>query len=75
MKTYKNLFDKVCDFKNLYVSFKKARRGKQSRPNINAFSENLESELIRLEEELRSGTYRPVFSNVYFHEGQARLYW
>jgi len=74
MKTYKNLFDKVCDFENLYVSYKKARRGKQSRPNVNAFSANLESELIRLEEELRSRTYRPgEYHQFYIREPKRRL--
>lgn len=31
MKTYKNLYPQVCDFENLYIAYRKARRGKRGR--------------------------------------------
>lgn len=49
----------VYDFPNLYASFRKARRGKRSRPEVAAFEYNLEAELFGLRDELATFTYRP----------------
>ncbi len=59
MKTYKNLFPQICDFENLYQAFRKARRGKRRRLNVMAFEVNLEENLLTLQEELQTGSYRP----------------
>jgi len=32
MKTYRNLYPQVWDFENLYLAYRKARKGKRSRP-------------------------------------------
>lgn len=58
-KTYKNLYPKICAFENLYLAFRKARRGKRSRPDVAAFEHNLELELVHLQDELRAERYRP----------------
>lgn len=74
MKTYKNLFEKVHNFENLYEAYKKARRGKRYRPDVNAFTADLESELIALEDELRSGSYCPgKYHQFYIREPKRRL--
>lgn len=33
MKTYKHLYPQVCDFENIYVAYRKARKGKRRRAN------------------------------------------
>ncbi len=71
MKTYKNLYPRIYDFENLYLAYRKARRGKRKRPDVAASPAlhqtqcgasvefNLELELPRLQEELADETYRP----------------
>lgn len=59
MKTYKNLFDSVCSFENLYIAYLRAVKGKRITPDIDRFSFNMERELIELERELKDGSYRP----------------
>jgi len=59
MKTYKHLYPHICAFDNLYKAFRKARRGKRSRPDVAAFELNLELELPQLQDELVSQTYHP----------------
>jgi len=59
MKTFKNLYPRICDFENLYAAYRQARRGKRGRPDVAAFEFNLELELPRLQEELATETYQP----------------
>jgi retron-type reverse transcriptase len=59
MKSYGNLFEKVIDFENLWRAYRRARKGKRSRPAVAAFEYRLEGELCALREELASGVYRP----------------
>lgn len=58
MKTYKNLFARVCTFENLHLAFRKAASGKQGRFSCADFSFHREKEILRLQEELKSGEYR-----------------
>lgn len=58
MKTYNNLFEKVCSFENLHLAYLKARKCKRYRDEILKFSYNLEENLLRLENELRFQTYQ-----------------
>ncbi|MDP3026759.1 MAG: reverse transcriptase/maturase family protein [Nanoarchaeota archaeon] len=58
MKTYKNLFQEVCKFENLYTAYLKARRGKNNVAEVLEFTYNLENELFKLQDELRSQTYQ-----------------
>ena len=59
MKTYKNLYPKIHDFDNLYQAYRKARRGKRKREQVYRFEFELESNLLRLQEELATETYTP----------------
>ena len=59
MKTYKNLYPQVCSFENLYLAYKAAARRKRGRPDVARFEMNLPENLLQLEEELVSRTYRP----------------
>ena len=59
MKTYNNLYKKLCSIENLELAFKKARKGKSSSSCVVKFEENLSNELINLKHELESLTYYP----------------
>ena len=59
MKSYTNLFEKVMDFENLWRAYRRARKGKRSRPDVAAFEYRLEGDLCALRDELASGSYRP----------------
>jgi RNA-directed DNA polymerase len=74
MKTYKNLYPRICAFDNLYLAFRKARRGKRSRPDVAAFEQDLELELPQLQEELLTESYRPGrYRHFTIYEGKPRL--
>ena len=60
MKRAGNLFEAVCGFGNLYEAFKRSFRGSGRTAEACQFNFNLENELLRLKEELRTGLYRPA---------------
>ena len=59
MKTYKNIYKKIYSYDNLYLAYKKARKGKTKRPYVKEFEENLDKNLIDLRFELITLTYSP----------------
>lgn len=59
MKTYNNLFDKLCSLENLRLAFKKARKGKAKKWYVKEFEVNLEGELTKLKVELETQSYKP----------------
>ena len=59
MKRHGYLFERIVTFDNLLLAGKKALRGKKDRPVVAQFYFHLETELLHLEEELRSDTYAP----------------
>lgn len=59
MKRAGALFDRIANFGNLCEAARLARRGKRFAGSALAFESEREHELLRLEEELRSGAYRP----------------
>ena len=58
MKRYGDLFAQITAFDTLLLAARKAWRGKQQRISVAHFIFHLEPELLTLQEELRSGTYR-----------------
>jgi hypothetical protein len=40
MQTYKNLFAKVCEYENLRLAFKKAKKRKGSKEYVKRFAAN-----------------------------------
>ena len=60
MKRYGNLFEKIISFDNLMLAAKKALRGKKDKQHIAEFYFNLENEILALQEELKSKTYKPL---------------
>ena len=73
MESYKKLYPQICAFENLHLAFCKARRGKRKFEHVADFEYRLEENLIRLQEELQSETYRPgPYRNFYIHEPKRR---
>ena len=59
MKRYGELFESVVTFENLLYAAKKAGRGKKNKTAVALFFFNLENELIQLQSELISESYKP----------------
>jgi RNA-directed DNA polymerase len=54
-----DLFDGIANFGALMRAVRRAIRGKRGKPGAAAFMAGLETEVLRLERELRAGTWRP----------------
>jgi len=73
-KTYRRLYPEIWNFPNLHAAWRKARRGKRGRAEVATFEFDLERNLLRLQEELRHGTYEPgPYRSFYIHEPKRRL--
>jgi RNA-directed DNA polymerase len=59
MKTYKNLYPKLCSYKNLELAFRKASKGKSKKFYVVEFQKDLCKNLLELKRELEMETYRP----------------
>ena len=59
MKTYRGLFDKLCDYDNLLLAFQKAKKHKTKKQYVIDFEKNLPNELFKLQWELLTGIYKP----------------
>ena len=74
MKSYRNLYPQISSFENLYLAFRKARKGKRDRAEVAAFELDLEANLFQLQEELVTRTYTPSpYRNFYLRERKLRL--
>lgn len=58
MKTYNNLFDKVCSFKNLHLAYLRCRKNKRYKKDVLSFSFNLENNLLEIKKELEMLSYK-----------------
>ena len=73
MKTYRNLWPALCSFENLYLAWRKARRGKSTKRQVIQFEADLEDNLFTLLDELESGAYQPGrHTNFYVYEPKKR---
>lgn len=73
-RRYFHLWSEVTSFENLLLAFRKASLGKRGKASVAAFEYHLEENLFGLQEELRSGVYRPgTYSNFHIHEPKKRL--
>ncbi|MCD4760112.1 reverse transcriptase/maturase family protein [archaeon] len=59
MKAYRNLYQRICSYKNLELAFKKAKKNKGNLPYVIEFEVNLKENLLQLQKELKSLTYKP----------------
>jgi len=60
MKTYKNLYPKLCSYKNLELAFRKASKGKSKKFYVVEFKKELNQNLLNLKKELVWETYHPA---------------
>ena len=74
MEKSQTLWEAIISFQNMHLAFKKAAKGKRSKPEIAAFEMNLEEQLFILIEELISGQYRPgPYNHFTIHSPKRRL--
>ena len=59
MKRLGNLWTEITSFENLLTAAKKAQKAKRFRDNVLEFNYNLESNLFKLQSQLKSKTYEP----------------
>lgn len=74
MKTYRNLYPKLCHWDNIYLAYRKARKGKRGRVPAATFEFDLESNLVNLQRELIEKRYAPgPYHSFYIYEPKRRL--
>ncbi len=74
MKTYKHLFEKITSFENLLRAAKQAQKGKKMKHNVSEFNFGLESEILKLQDELKNQAYRPGrYRHFYVNDPKRRL--
>lgn len=74
MKTIKNLYQSIFSFDNLLLAADKAQKGRKNSNNVANFNFNLEWELLRLHEELKSQTYQPgKYHTFYIFDPKKRM--
>lgn len=74
MKTYKHLYNKVFDFENIYLAYRKARKGKRGRLQPAMFERVQEDEMLALQAELQNKTYKPgEYHSFFIHDPKKRL--
>ncbi len=74
MKTYRDLYPKLCSFENLYLAYRDARRGKRKHASVAGFEYDQEKELLLLRDELQAGTWSPgPYHSFYIHDPKRRL--
>lgn len=73
-KRYDGLFERIANFRALRAAAKRAILGKRKKPGAAAFQANLERELLRLERELKAGSYKPgKYVQILVREPKERL--
>ncbi len=65
MKSYNKLYSSLCSFDNLYLAYKRARKGKTKKDYVIEFEENLFYNLMALHYELKSRTYKPKLLKIF----------
>ncbi len=74
MKTYNNLYPKICTYENLYNAWCKTRKGKRFTGEGSRFEFNLERELQLLQQQLSERTYKPgEYRSFYVYEPKKRM--
>ena len=74
MKRYSHLWPDLVSFENLYLAYRKARRGKRNSRAAMYFEYRLERELSELRLDLITQSYRPgKYRTFTVHDGKPRL--
>ena len=73
-KRHDDLFGGIANFQALHAAFRCAIKGKRRAPGAAAFAAHLETNLLRLERELRARTWRPGrYTEVHINDPKPRL--
>lgn len=68
------LYNQICRWDNLYLAYRLARLGKRGRAPAAAFEFHLEENLVTLQHELLTQSYRPgPYHSFFIHEPKRRL--
>ncbi len=68
------LYEELWNWDHLLAAYRRAARGKRSRPAVAAFEYHLEDNLLALQAELRDQSYRPgAYTSFYIHDPKRRL--
>lgn len=59
VETYSNVFPKVAGFGPLYKGYREARKGKRDHNEVLRFSKDLESNILDISRDLKTGEYEP----------------
>ncbi len=59
MKSYGNLYGKLCSIDNLRIAHRKARKGKSTKWYVKEFESDSENNMLKLQKELSSAAYEP----------------
>ena len=59
MKTYKNLYPKLCSYNNLEKAFYKAKKNKPKKFYVKEFEKDLKNNLLELKKDLETLKYKP----------------
>lgn len=66
MHKIKNIFPMIYDFENLFNAYKAGIKCKRYRPDVMAYTDKLEENLIELQNEFISGRPTPWDATTYF---------
>jgi retron-type reverse transcriptase len=68
------LYEQITSWDNLYLAYRKAAKGKRGKGPAARFEYKLEDNLLRLQQELLTKSYRPgPYNSFYIHEPKRRL--
>jgi len=74
LKRFKNLYEQIIDYENLWNAYLNARKGKRYRGEVLKFTNNVEENLIQIQNELIYKTYKiGRYREFYVHEPKKRL--
>lgn len=59
MKTYNDIYERICSLENLALAFKKARKGKTKEFYVVEFEKDLDNNLLLLQKTLIEESYKP----------------
>ncbi|QFS45859.1 RNA-directed DNA polymerase [Nostoc sphaeroides CCNUC1] len=74
MKRYGNLYPEIIEFQNILLAARKAQKGKRFREQVLPFNYNLETELVKIQQELEGKIYQPGnYRTFYIKEPKIRM--
>lgn len=74
MKRQGNLWEEIISFPNLFAAYRKAIKGRRTKRNVATYIFRAETELLKLQEELKNRTYHPGrYRTFLIHDKKKRL--